>query len=61
MTKKEYTHRKYGLIPRKIEEYDPWVMVCVDLVASFTIRTQSKTHSLLVLTKIDPKIKHRLF
>jgi hypothetical protein len=29
-------------------------MVCVDLVEPFTIRTPSKTHSLLALTMIDP-------
>jgi hypothetical protein len=30
MTKKE--RKKYGLIPPKMAESDPWVMVCVDLV-----------------------------
>jgi hypothetical protein len=54
MTKKEYTRKKYGLLPPKIAESDPWVMVCVDLVGPFTIRTPSKTHSLLELTMIDP-------
>jgi hypothetical protein len=29
-------------------------MGCVDLVGSFTIRTPTKTHSLLALTMIDP-------
>ena len=29
-------------------------MVCVDLVGPFTIKTPSKTHSLLALTMIDP-------
>jgi hypothetical protein len=24
--------KKYGLLPPKIAESDPWVMVCVDLV-----------------------------
>jgi hypothetical protein len=33
---------------------DPWVMVCVDLVGPFTIKTTLKTHSLLALTIIDP-------
>jgi hypothetical protein len=32
----------------------PWVMVCVDLVGLFIIRTPAKTHSLLALTMIDP-------
>jgi hypothetical protein len=52
MTKKE--RKKYGLLPPKIAESDPWVMVCVDLVCPFTIRTPAKTHSLLALTMIDP-------
>jgi hypothetical protein len=29
-------------------------MVCIDLVGPFTIKTPLKTHSLLVLTMIDP-------
>jgi hypothetical protein len=52
MTKKE--RKKYRLLPPKIAELDPWVMVCVDLFGSFTIRTPAKTHSLLSLTMIDP-------
>jgi hypothetical protein len=54
MTKKE--RKKYGLLPPKIAEYDPWVMVCVDLVGIFTIRTPAKIFSLLALTMIDPAI-----
>jgi hypothetical protein len=52
MTKKE--RKKYGMLPPKIAESDSWIMVCVDLVGPFTIRTPAKTHSLLVLTLIDP-------
>jgi hypothetical protein len=52
MTKKD--RKKYGLLPPKIAESDPWVMLCVDLVGTFTIRTPAKTHSLLALTMIDP-------
>jgi hypothetical protein len=50
----EHTRKKYGLIPPKIAESDPWVMVCVDLVDPFTIRTPVKTNSLFALTVIDP-------
>jgi hypothetical protein len=55
MTKKERNRKKYGLLPPKIAESDPLVMVCVDLVGPllFTIRTPAKTHSLLALTMID--------
>jgi hypothetical protein len=54
MKKKE--RKKYGLLPPKIAESDSqsWVMVCVDLVGLFTIRTPAKSHSLLELTMIDP-------
>jgi hypothetical protein len=58
MTKKE--RKKYGLLPPKIAESDPWIMVFVDLVGSFTIRTPAKTHSLLALTMIDPATHHLL-
>jgi hypothetical protein len=54
MTKKENNRKKYGLLPPKIAESDPWVMVFVDLVGPFTIRTPAKTHSLLTLTMIYP-------
>jgi Integrase zinc binding domain len=51
-TKRE--RKIYSLLPPKIAESDPWVMVCVDLVGAFTIKTLLKTHSLLALTMIDP-------
>jgi hypothetical protein len=47
---------KYGLLPPKIAESDPWVMVFVDLMGPFTKRTPAKAHSLLALTMIDPDI-----
>jgi hypothetical protein len=53
MRKKERVRKKYGLLPPKIAESYPWIMVYVDLVGPFTIRTQTKTHSLLALTMID--------
>jgi Integrase zinc binding domain len=46
--------KKYGLLPPKTEESDPWVMVCVDRVGPFTMKTPLKTHFLLALTTIDP-------
>jgi Integrase zinc binding domain len=52
LTKRE--RKKYGSLPPKIAEYDLWVMVCVDLVGPFTIKTPLKTHSLRALTMIDP-------
>ena len=52
LTKNE--RKKYGLLPPKKAESDPWVMVCVDLVRRFIIKTPSKIHSLLALSMIDP-------
>jgi hypothetical protein len=46
-TKKE--RKKYGLLPPKLAESDPWVIVCVDLVGPFTRRPLSK-HSLCLLS-----------
>jgi Integrase zinc binding domain len=39
LTKKECGCKKYGLLPPEVAESDPWVMVCVDLVGPFTIKT----------------------
>jgi hypothetical protein len=52
MTKKE--RKKYGLLPPKIAESDPWVMVCADLVGPFITGTPAKAQSLFALTMIDP-------
>jgi hypothetical protein len=51
LTKRE--RKEYGLLPPKIVESDFWVMVCVDLVGPFTIKTSIKTHSLLAITIVD--------
>jgi Integrase zinc binding domain len=48
LTKKD--RKKYGLLPPKVAESDPWVMVCVDLVGPFTIKTPSKQHTLCLLS-----------
>jgi hypothetical protein len=53
LTKRE--RKKYGFLPPKTAESDPWVMVCIDLVGPFTIKTPLKTHSLFALiTMIEP-------
>ena len=50
LAKKE--RKKYGLLPPKTAESDPWVMVCVDLMGLCTIVTPHTTYSLLALTMI---------
>ena len=52
LTNKE--RQKYGLLPPKIAESDPWVVACVDLMGHLIIQTPSKIHSLLTLTTINP-------
>jgi transposase InsO family protein len=52
LSKKE--RKKYGLLPPKQAEADPWVTVCVDLIGPFTIIDNNKTHTLRALTMIDP-------
>jgi hypothetical protein len=58
MTKKESAGKNMGWYHLKQQNLTlyPWLIVCVDLVGSFTIRALSKTRSLLVLTTIDPEI-----
>jgi hypothetical protein len=43
-----------ALLPPKVAESDPWVIVYVHLVGTQTMKTPYKTHSLLALTMIDP-------
>jgi hypothetical protein len=52
MTKRE--RKKYDLLFPKKAESDLWLMICVDLVDPFTIKTPLKTPMLLVLTMIYP-------
>jgi hypothetical protein len=53
-TNKDHARKKYGLHTHQNVESDPWIMVCVDLVGPFMIKTPARTHSMLVLTMIDP-------
>ena len=41
------------IVVSKIAEYDPWIMVCVDLISPFTLKIQSKSHTLFSTTMID--------
>jgi hypothetical protein len=57
ITKKDHTHKKYGLLPTKIVESGTQSLgysLCVSGGSTpFTIRTPVKTYSLLALTMID--------
>jgi hypothetical protein len=54
MTKKERKNMCCFHPKEQNLKFDPWIMVFVDLVVPFTIRTPAKTHSLLTVTMIDP-------
>lgn len=46
--------RKYGKLPPKIAEAQPWVEVCVDCIGPYTIGKTGKAPKLQCLTMIDP-------
>lgn len=47
--------RKYGKLPPKTAETQPWQTLCVDLIGPYTIRRRGKkTLTLRALTMIDP-------
>ena len=49
------TQRKYGHLPPKEAEYQPWETLCVDLIGPYTIpRKHAKPLSLWCVTMIDP-------
>ena len=46
--------KKYGHLPVKDIEIDPWKTVCVDLIGPYTIRTTRGVQSLHAMTMFDP-------
>ena len=46
--------KKYGHLPAKQAESEPWEQCHVDLIGPFTIRTPKRKYKLLALTCIDP-------
>ena len=55
MTKK--TFQKYGHLPEKVAEADPWDVLCIDLIGPYIIERKNKSKkplSLWALTMIDP-------
>ena len=47
--------KKYGLLPEKEAEADPWEVLCVDLIGPYTIKQPSGKHlRLWCVTMIDP-------
>ena len=49
------TTKKYGLLPPKEAEADPWEVLCVDLIGPYTIKRRGKKNLVLwCVTMIDP-------
>jgi hypothetical protein len=50
------SHKKYGLLPAKKAEDQPWERLCVDLIGPYTLKQQKgkKTLQLWCITMIDP-------
>jgi hypothetical protein len=49
------TTKKYGHLPAKEAEADPWEVLCVDLIGPYTIKRRGKKNLILwCLTMIDP-------
>ena len=55
---KEKRHtKKYGLLPEKKLESEPWEIICVDLIGPYTIKRKEKESlTLWCVTMIDPAI-----
>jgi hypothetical protein len=53
--KNKKQRKKYGHLPEKIAETDPWDVLCVDLIGPYTIRRKGhKPLSMKCVTMIDP-------
>jgi transposase InsO family protein len=51
------THKKYGHLPEKQAEVEPWEILCIDLIGPYTINRKNKRKkplTLWALTMIDP-------
>ena len=46
--------KKYGHLPPKQAEIQPWTVVCVDLIGPYKVRTPTEVHELRAMTMLDP-------
>ena len=46
--------KKYGQLPLKDVEVQPWKTLCVDLIGPYTVRNKKGTQSLHAMTMFDP-------
>jgi hypothetical protein len=55
--KQKKQHKKYGLLPEKKAEFQPWERLCVDLIGPYKIKSKKsgrKIPELKCITMIDP-------
>ena len=48
-TIRKKTFQKYGHLPEKVAEADPWDVLCIDLIGPYTIKCKNKTKKPLAL------------
>ena len=46
--------KKYGHLPPKVAEVEPWRRVNVDLIGPYSVKTPTKNYSFRAMTMIDP-------
>ena len=54
MSNSQEKHKKYGYLPPKVVEVEPWRRVNVDLIGPYSVKTPTKKHSFRAMTMIDP-------
>ncbi len=55
--KQKKKHKKYGLLPEKKAEFQPWEQLCVNLIGPYKIKSNKRGHKipeLKCITMIDP-------
>ena len=54
MSKVQKSTSKFGFLPEKLAEADPWEKLCTDLIGPYDIKIRGKKHQLWCVTMIDP-------
>jgi len=52
--KNKKTHKKYGQVPEKEAEANPWDKLCVDLIGPYNMKRETGNLTLWCVTMIDP-------
>ena len=55
MSTYEDNKKKYGTLPEKVAETEPWEVLCIELIGTYTIhQPNGKVQKLWCVTMIDP-------